>query len=353
MLRLQNVSTVYPCGADEYALYDISLDFRQSELVAIVGETGSGKSTLLNIIGAQGTQGGGNVIVKGISTDEFNDKNWAVYRNCTVGFVSQKHEFIEHITVLQNIELVVAFTGANAAECNSRAIYILEEVGLGDVLDKRPGQLSVGQKQKAAIAKALVNDPDIIIADEPTAMLDSTRATQVMEILKDYADTRLVLMATTNHEQATAFATRIIEIKSGRIRNDTNPPTKNDLAGEDWEKKEQPLAEFSTGEDTSTVSFLPTKRAINLGLDNLRAKKKRTLVLILMLCMGLVSEVLVCVVLITLVMCVAIAQYYKDVYALKYIGARKKDMFVIIGTQILMLLFTAFIVAVLLRFIAI
>jgi len=224
MLQIQNIHKQYKTGGlVQKALDGVSLNLRENEFVAILGPSGSGKTTLLNVIGGLDRYDSGDLIINGISTKKYKDRDWDSYRNHTVGFVFQSYNLIPHQTVLANVELALTISGVSKAERRQRAKRALEQVGLGQQMHKKPGQMSGGQMQRVAIARALVNDPDILLADEPTGALDSETSVQVMELLKEVARDRLVVMVTHNPELAEAYATRIVKLKDGRIADDSDP----------------------------------------------------------------------------------------------------------------------------------
>ncbi len=224
MLQLKNICKKYTTGdLVQTALDDVSLNFRDNEFVAILGPSGSGKTTLLNIIGGLDRYDSGDLIINGISTKEYSDRDWDSYRNHTIGFVFQSYNLIPHQTVLSNVELALTISGISKAERRQRAKEALEEVGLGDQLHKRPNQMSGGQMQRVAIARALINNPDILLADEPTGALDSETSVQVMNLLKEVAKDRMVIMVTHNPELAQEYATRIVRLTDGHIISDTDP----------------------------------------------------------------------------------------------------------------------------------
>jgi len=265
MLQIQKITKEYITGdLHQIALNGISLNLRDNEFVAILGPSGSGKTTLLNIIGGLDRYDSGDLIINGISTKRYKDRDWDSYRNHTIGFVFQSYNLIPHQTVLANVELALTISGISKNERRKRAIDALKEVGLGEHLHKRPNQMSGGQMQRVAIARALVNDPDILLADEPTGALDSETSVQVMELLKEVARDRLVVMVTHNPELAEAYATRIVELRDGIIRSDSNPYEVSS------DKLEVPRHE-NMGK--SSMSFLTSL----LLSFNLRTKKARTI----------------------------------------------------------------------------
>ena len=224
MLELRNISKEYKTGAETvHALRDVSLAFRESEFVSVLGPSGCGKTTMLNILGGLDQYTDGDLLINGISTKEYKDADWDAYRNDTIGFVFQSYNLISHQNVLSNVELALTLSGVSAAERRARAIAALEQVGLGDQINKKPAEMSGGQVQRVAIARALINDPDIILADEPTGALDTETSTQVMSILKEISADRLVIMVTHNPELAEAYSTRIVRLSDGRVISDSNP----------------------------------------------------------------------------------------------------------------------------------
>ena len=211
MLQIKNISKKYTTGDFvQTALNNVSLNFRDNEFVAILGPSGSGKTTLLNIVGGLDRYDTGDLIINGISTKKYKDKDWDSYRNHTIGFVFQSYNLIPHQSILSNVELALTISGISKKERKERAKQALTDVGLGEQIHKRPNQLSGGQMQRVAIARALVNNPDILLADEPTGALDSDTSVQVMELLKEVAKDKLVIMVTHNPELANLYANRIV-----------------------------------------------------------------------------------------------------------------------------------------------
>ena len=264
MLQLQHISKVYHTGDQEFhALKDISIRFRENEFVSILGQSGSGKTTLLNIIGGLDQYTSGDLLIQGKSTKQFKDRDWDSYRNHTIGFIFQSYNLIGHQTALSNVEIAMTLSGVSKAERKKRAIEVLERVGLKDHLYKKPSQMSGGQMQRIAIARALVNDPKVVLADEPTGALDSETSVQIMDLLKDIAKERLVIMVTHNPELAQKYSTRIVQVLDGNILSDSNPcePTK--------ETKQVDIQFTKT-----KMSFIT---ALVLSFNNLLTKKGRTL----------------------------------------------------------------------------
>ena len=266
MLQVNHIKKEYKTGdLVQKALDDVSLNLRDNEFVAILGPSGSGKTTLLNVIGGLDRYDSGDLIINGISTKKYTDRDWDSYRNHTIGFVFQSYNLIPHQTVLSNVELALTISGISGAERRSRATKALEQVGLGDQLHKHPSEMSGGQMQRVAIARALVNNPDILLADEPTGALDSDTSIQVMELLKEVAKDRLVVMVTHNPELAEQYATRIVRLRDGVIQSDTAPFAPDDSA-------QVPPVHKNLGH--SSMSPLT---ALALSFNNLLTKKTRTL----------------------------------------------------------------------------
>ena len=266
MLQIRHICKEYRTGSlVQKALDDVSLNLRDNEFVAILGPSGSGKTTLLNIIGGLDRYDSGDLIINGISTREYKDRDWDSYRNHTIGFVFQSYNLIPHQTILSNVELALTISGIDKAERVRRAREALEEVGLGEQIHKKPNQLSGGQMQRVAIARALVNDPDILLADEPTGALDSDTSVQVMDLLKEVARDRLVVMVTHNPELAQQYATRIVNLRDGKIRSDSDAFEIDETEMKEPEHKNM---------GKSSMSFLT---ALALSFNNLKTKKARTL----------------------------------------------------------------------------
>ena len=267
MLQLKNITKNYLSGDTEVkALKGIDLEFRESEFVAILGQSGCGKTTLLNIIGGLDRYTTGDLIINDKSTKEFKAKDWDTYRNHSIGFVFQNYNLIPHQTVLANVELALTISGVNKEERRKRAKEALEKVGLGDQLNKKPNQMSGGQMQRVAIARALVNDPDILLADEPTGALDSQTSIQVMEILKEISKDRLIIMVTHNPDLAEKYSTRIIKLLDGKVTDDSNP----------YEATKRELDKARTKKEKSGKASMKFGTAVRLSLNNLMTKKGRT-----------------------------------------------------------------------------
>ena len=266
MLQIKNICKQYKTGdLIQIALNDVSLNLRDNEFVAILGPSGSGKTTLLNVIGGLDQYDSGDLIINSISTKKYKNRDWDAYRNHTIGFVFQSYNLIPHQSVLSNVELALTISGVSRSERRKRAKEALEKVGLGDQCHKRPNQMSGGQMQRVAIARALVNNPDILLADEPTGALDTETGIQVMELLKEVAKDKLVVMVTHNPDLAEQYANRIVKLRDGHIIDDTNPYTPDDKDLKEPEHKKM---------GKSSMSFLT---ALSLSFNNLRTKKGRTI----------------------------------------------------------------------------
>ena len=265
MLTLKDIRKDYVAGdMTVHALRGVSISFRESEFVSILGPSGCGKTTLLNIIGGLDQYTDGDLVINGRSTKEYKDRDWDTYRNHTIGFVFQTYNLIPHQSVLANVELALTISGVDREERRERAIKVLERVGLGDQINKKPNQMSGGQMQRVAIARALINDPDILLADEPTGALDSETSVQIMELLKEIASDKLVVMVTHNPDLAERYSTRIVKLLDGQIMGDSDPfnPQGVEPPRED-EGKKKPSMSFAT--------------ALSLSFNNLKTKKARTL----------------------------------------------------------------------------
>ena len=278
MLILKDIKKDY--GSNDNivkALKGVSMSFRDSEFVSILGQSGCGKTTLLNIIGGLDKYTSGDLIIDGISTKEYKDKDWDYYRNSTIGFVFQSYNLIPHLNILENVEIALTLTGISPKERKERAKEVLIQMGLESELKKRPNQLSGGQMQRVAIARALVNNPKIILADEPTGALDSETSVQIMDILKEISKDRLIIMVTHNPNLAEKYSTRIINLMDGEVVSDSNPftPTEEEIttSGEKVQELKRLEREKSKKKNKTSMSFLT---AIKLSFKNLITKKGRT-----------------------------------------------------------------------------
>lgn len=268
MLEIKKITKTYETASfKQKALDNVSINFRKNEFVSILGPSGSGKTTLLNIIGGLDHYDSGDLIINETSTKEYKDRDWDTYRNHRVGFVFQNYNLIMHQSVLANVELALTLSGVSPKERKKRAKKALEKVGLKDHINKRPNELSGGQMQRVAIARAIVNDPDILLADEPTGALDSETSIQIMDILKEIATDRLVIMVTHNPELAQSYSTRIIKLKDGKIEGDTNP----------YDGKEDTKLDLEKEKKNTKKKEMSLKTALSLSLNNLMTKKGRTI----------------------------------------------------------------------------
>lgn len=263
MLTLKNIVKTYVTGdLKQDALKGVSIHFRENEFVSILGQSGSGKTTMLNIIGGLDRYTSGDLIINGVSTKKYKDADWDYYRNNSIGFVFQSYNLIPHQSVLANVELALTLAGVSRKERRQRAMDVLKKVGLGEHMHKRPNQMSGGQMQRVAIARALINNPDILLADEPTGALDSETSVQIMELLKEIAKDKLVIMVTHNPELAETYSTRIVKLRDGKIISDSNPGEGDEQLAEPQRRKK------------ISMSFLT---ALSLSFNNLRTKKGCTL----------------------------------------------------------------------------
>ena len=298
MLHIDHISKTYRTGElVQTALDDVTLDLRDNEFVAVLGPSGSGKTTLLNVIGGLDRYDSGDLIINGTSTKQYKDRDWDTYRNHTIGFVFQSYNLIGHQSVLSNVELALTIGGISRKERRRRAIAALEEVGLGDQIKKRPNQLSGGQMQRVAIARALVGDPDILLADEPTGALDSVTSLQIMELLKEVARNRLVVMVTHNPELAENYATRIIRLKDGRIIGDSDP----------CHDGERSLAIPGAAAAKTGKASMSWGTSLALSFSNLRTKLGRTLLTAFAGSIGIIGIALI------LSLSTGADQYIKDI----------------------------------------
>ena len=280
MLEIKNICKEYK--VDNYtqkALDNVNVNFRDNEFASILGPSGSGKTTLLNIIGGLDKYDSGDLIINGVSTKNYNDRDWDTYRNHKIGFIFQSYNLIGHQTILSNVELALTLAGISKAERRKRAIEALDKVGLKDHINKRPNQLSGGQMQRVAIARALINNPDILLADEPTGALDSVTSVQIMELLKEVAKDKLVIMVTHNPELAKKYSTRIIELKDGKIISDNNSC-----------KEKSKISKKLDNVKKTSMSFIT---ALSLSFNNLMIKKKRTLLVSFASSIGIIGIALI------------------------------------------------------------
>ncbi len=279
MLQLKKIKKSYKTGDFvQHALKGIDVEFRENEFVAILGPSGSGKTTMLNIIGGLDRYDSGDLIINGKSTKEFKDNDWDAYRNNCIGFIFQSYNLIGHISVLQNVEMSMTLSGVSAKKRRRKALEVLNKVGLKEHAHKRPNQLSGGQMQRVAIARALVNDPEIIMADEPTGALDSQTSIQILELIKEIAEDKLVIMVTHNPELAENYASRIIKFKDGNLIDDSNPITKKDKINKELNLKH------------TQMSY---KTALSLSFTNLMTKKGRTILTSLAGSIGIIGIALI------------------------------------------------------------
>ena len=261
MLKLENIKKTYKTGSFlQHALKNINLEFRENEFVAILGPSGSGKTTLLNVIGGLDNYDGGDLIINGKSTKKFKSSDWDAYRNNSVGFIFQSYNLIPHISILENVEMGMTLSGVGTKKRKRKALELLKKVGLKQHAHKKPNQLSGGQMQRVAIARALANNPDIILADEPTGALDTKTSKQIMDLIKEISKEKLVIMVTHNPELAADYATRVVKMQDGVITDDTNPISKTKTKEKFKLKK-------------TSMNFLT---ALKLSFNNIRTKKGRT-----------------------------------------------------------------------------
>lgn len=293
MLELKNVVKTYITGdLKQDALKGVSIAFRENEFVSILGQSGSGKTTMLNIIGGLDRYTSGDLIINGVSTKEYKDADWDIYRNASIGFVFQSYNLIPHQTVLANVEMALTLAGVSKKERVERAKEVLEKVGLKDHMNKRPNQMSGGQMQRVAIARALINNPDILLADEPTGALDSETSVQIMELLKEIAKDKLVIMVTHNPELAEEYSTRIVKLKDGVIVDDSDPCKDTEVAKKEGKKKKVSMS-FGT--------------ALALSFNNLGTKKGRTILTSLAGSIGIIGIALI------LSLSTGMSQYINDI----------------------------------------
>lgn len=305
MLKLIDIKKDYATGASAvHALKGVTLSFRRNEFVSILGASGCGKTTMLNIIGGLDKYTSGDLVINGKSTKAYKDRDWDVYRNHRIGFVFQSYNLIPHQTVLGNVEIALTIAGLPKAERKARAAEALKKVGLEKELHKRPNQLSGGQMQRVAIARALVNNPEILLADEPTGALDTETSVQIMDLIREIAGERLVIMVTHNPELAEQYSTRIVKLQDGLVLSDSNPydgedytpvqetETVEEVAQEEQteEKVETPVKKKRTKKERSAMSF---GTSLGLSARNLMSKKGRTTVTSIAGSIGIISVCLV------------------------------------------------------------
>ena len=262
MLKVKNIKKIYKTGEfKQEALKGVSIDFREKEFVSILGASGSGKTTLLNIIGGLDRYDSGDLIINNKSTKQFKNKDWDAYRNNCIGFIFQSYNLISHISVQANVEMGLVLSGKSKRYAHKKAKELLTKVGLKDHAHKKPNQLSGGQMQRVAIARALANNPEIILADEPTGALDSKTSVQIMKLIKEIAEDKLVIMVTHNPELAKEYSTRIIELKDGELLSDSNPIKKDENNDSEFKIKKTKMSFFN---------------ALKLSFNNIKTKKGRT-----------------------------------------------------------------------------
>ena len=307
MLQLRGIKKEYKTGDFiQTALDGVDLDFRDNEFVAVLGPSGSGKTTMLNIIGGLDRYDSGDLIINGVSTKNYKDRDWDTYRNHAIGFVFQSYNLISHQTVLANVELALTISGVSKWERKKKALKVLKQVGLRDHAKKKPNQLSGGQMQRVAIARALVNDPDILLADEPTGALDSTTSVQVMDLLKEVAKDRLVVMVTHNPQLAEKYATRIVNIEDGKIVSDTDAPTEEEMRASIVEKelqnertsekkisKNNDLGAKTVHNGRKKKASMNFATALGLSFSNLLTKKARTILVAFAGSIGIIGIALI------------------------------------------------------------
>lgn len=278
MLQIKGLKKVYTTGEfKQTALDGVSIDFRQSEFVAILGPSGSGKTTLLNMLGGLDQYDSGDMIINGLSTKKFGESDWDTYRNNSVGFIFQSYNLIPHLSIIDNVEMGMTLSGVPKSEKRQKATYVLEKVGLGNHIHKKPNQLSGGQMQRVAIARALANDPEIILADEPTGALDTQTSEQIMDLIKEIAKDKLVIMVTHNPELAEEYADRIVSFSDGKIVSDTNPFVSENNSNDYRPKK-------------TSMNFLT---ALKLSGNNIVTKKWRTALTAFASSIGIIGVALV------------------------------------------------------------
>ena len=296
MIQIKNIVKIYLSGENEVkALKDVSINFRNSEFVSILGPSGCGKTTMLNIIGGLDKYTSGDIVINGVSTKEYKDKDWDAYRNHYIGFVFQSYNLISHLTVLENVELALSIAGISKKDKKKKALKALKEVGLEDQVKKKPNQLSGGQMQRVAIARAIVNEPKIILADEPTGALDSETSLQVMDILKKISDKYLIIMVTHNEELAQEYSTRIIKILDGNLIDDSNPynPSQEEIDKDKVAYEKKDIKEKEKQKTKKIKTSMSYGTAFSLSLKNLWSKKVKTIIESLAGSIGIIGIALV------------------------------------------------------------
>lgn len=296
MIQIKNIVKNYLSGDNEvHALKDVSINFRNSEFVSILGPSGCGKTTMLNIIGGLDKYTSGDIIINGVSTKEYKDRDWDSYRNHYIGFVFQSYNLISHLSILENVELALSIAGLNKTEKRKRAIKALKEVGLENQIKKKPNQLSGGQMQRVAIARAIVNEPKIILADEPTGALDSETSVQIMDILKKISDKYLIIMVTHNEELAREYSTRIISILDGEVKDDTDPfnPSEEEIEKDKVSYEKHDSREKAKQKKKKIKTSMNYGTAFMLSLKNLWSKKGKTIIESLAGSIGIIGIALV------------------------------------------------------------
>lgn len=279
ILELKNITKSYRTGSfEQHALRQVSITFRSNEFTAVLGESGSGKTTMLNIIGGLDRYDSGDLVINGKSTKDFKSVDWDAYRNNSVGFIFQSYNLIPHINLVSNVEMSMTLSGVSKKERRRRAMEALDRVGLKEHARKRPNQLSGGQMQRVAIARALVNDPDVILADEPTGALDSATSVQIMDLIREIAKDKLVIMVTHNPKLAEQYATRVIEIKDGKIVSDSNPIRADEAVSDNYRVKRTAMSFFT---------------ALRLSFHNIMTKKGRTLLTAFASSIGIIGIALI------------------------------------------------------------
>ena len=307
MLKLSHIQKTYVMGDTKVeALKGVTLQFRKNEFVSILGPSGCGKTTLLNIIGGLDKYTSGDLVINGVSTKEFNDRAWDVYRNHRIGFIFQSYNLIPHQTILENVELALTIAGMEKAERVDRAKKALDKVGLKGQYNKKPNQLSGGQCQRVAIARALVNEPEILLADEPTGALDTTTSVQIMDLIKEISKEKLVIMVTHNPELAQKYSTRIVKLLDGEVEDDSNPCSEQEEASERENIPVSSIAGGSTQTKNQEKAKMSFWTAFKLSFRNLLSKFKRTLMV------GLAGSIGIIVVSLVLAISTGISNYIDD-----------------------------------------